>query len=113
MLSTIPQKHDINPYIQMLKRDCTLVVVGALETMDRVDNAQVTFRRRSVAGLLIGGIAETQEVLDFCAAHGIAPDIKMIPIEDINNAYKQIVDDDVRFRFVIDMASLKRHVAEG
>jgi uncharacterized zinc-type alcohol dehydrogenase-like protein len=113
MLSTIPQKHDINPYINLLKRDCTLVVVGALEAMERVDNSQVAFRRRSVAGSLIGSIAETQEVLDFCAEHSIAPDIQVIPIEDINKAFKQIINDDVRFRFVIDMSSLKAHVVEN
>ena len=111
MISTIPQAHDINPYIQLLKRDCTIVIVGALETMERVNNAQVAFSRRSVAGSLIGSIAETQDVLDFCAEHGIAPDIRIIPIEDINKAFKQVIDDEVRFRFVIDMASLKSHIA--
>ena len=113
MISTIPQAHDINPYIQLLKRDCTIVIVGALETMERVNNAQVAFSRRSVAGSLIGGIAETQEVLDLCAQHAITSDIKIIPIEDINKAFKQVVESEVRFRFVIDMASLKSHIVEA
>ncbi|MEI9963851.1 MAG: zinc-binding dehydrogenase [Caulobacteraceae bacterium] len=70
IIDTVPTHHDINPYIKLLKRDATMVLVGALEPMDSVDNSQVAFHRRSVAGSLIGGIAETQEVLDFCAEHG-------------------------------------------
>jgi len=111
ILSTIPQKHDINPFVKLLKRDCTLVVVGALEAMAGVDNAQVAFHRRSVAGSLIGNLADTQEVLDFCARHGIGPDIKVIPIADINKAFKHVIDGDVRFRYVIDMASLRQAAA--
>ena len=106
MLSTVPQKHDLNPYLPLLKRDCTLVVVGALEPMAPINNQQVAFYRRSVSGSLIGSIAETQEVIDFCAKHGIGPDIEMLRIQDLNEAYKRVEDGDVRFRYVIDMVSL-------
>ena len=107
ILSTVPEKHDVNPFVVLLKRDRALVVVGALEPLAPVNNQQVAFHRRSVAGSLIGSIAEQQEVLDFCAEHGIAPDIEIIPIQQINDAYKKVEDGDVRFRYVIDMASLK------
>jgi alcohol dehydrogenase (NADP+) len=107
ILSTIPTKHDINPYIQLLKRDATIALVGALEPLEPIDHSQVAFHRRSVAGSLIGSIAETQEVLDFCAAHGIVSDVEMIPIQKINEAYERMIQGDVKYRFVIDMASLK------
>jgi uncharacterized zinc-type alcohol dehydrogenase-like protein len=112
MLSTIPEKHDLNPFINMLKRNAVLTVVGALEPMAPVDNMQMAFKRRSVAGSLIGNIADTQEVLDLCAQHGIGPEIEMIRIQDINDAYKKVENGDVRFRYVIDMASLKEEMAE-
>ena len=111
MLSTIPEKHDINPFIPLLKRDKTIVLVGALEPMKGVNNAVVAFSRRSVAGSLIGGLAETQEVLDLCAEHGIGPDIEIIPIQQINDAFKALEKGDVRFRYVIDMASLREEHA--
>ena len=107
MLSTIPEKHDINPFIDCLKRDCTLCVVGALEPMAGVNNQKLAFHRKRVAGSLIGSLADTQEILDFCAAHAIGPDIEIIPIQDINEAYRKMVRGEVRFRYVIDMASLK------
>ena len=106
MLSTIPEKHDVMPFVELLKRDKTLVVVGALEPLAPVNNQEVAFHRRSVAGSLIGNIADTQEILDFCAKHGIGPDIQVIPIQEINHAYKEVISGDVRFRYVIDMASL-------
>jgi alcohol dehydrogenase (NADP+) len=112
MLSTVPEKHDLNPFVQLLKRDATLCVVGALEPLAPVNNMQVAFMRRSVAGSLIGNIAETQEVLDFCAQHGIGPEIEIIRIQDVNDAYKKVENGDVRFRYVIDMASLKEEMAE-
>jgi uncharacterized zinc-type alcohol dehydrogenase-like protein len=111
ILSTIPEKHDINPYIDMLKRDCTICVAGALEPLAPVNNQLRAFHRRSVAGTLIGSLADTQEVLDFCAEHGIGPDIEIIPIQQINDAYKKVEKGDVRFRYVIDMASLKLDAA--
>jgi uncharacterized zinc-type alcohol dehydrogenase-like protein len=107
ILSTVPEKHDINPFIGMLKRDRTLCVVGALEPLEPVDNSQVAFHRKSVAGSLIGNLADTQEVLDFCAEHGIGPDIQLIKIDDVNDAYDDVESGEVRFRYVIDMASLE------
>jgi uncharacterized zinc-type alcohol dehydrogenase-like protein len=107
ILSTVPEKHDVNPFVELLKRDRTLVVVGALEPLAPVNNQEVAFHRKRVAGSLIGSIADTQEVLDFCAEHAIGPDIQVIPIQEINHAYKKIESGDVRFRYVIDMASLK------
>ena len=107
IISTVPEKHDINAFVALLKRDKSLVIVGALEPMAPVDNQAVAFHRRSVSGSLIGSIAETQEVLDFCAEHRIAPEIEVIPIQDVNKAYKRIENGDVRFRYVIDMASLR------
>jgi uncharacterized zinc-type alcohol dehydrogenase-like protein len=112
MLSTIPEKHDLNPFVNMLKRNAVLTVVGALEPMAPVDNMQMAFKRRSVAGSLIGNIAETQEVLDFCAQHDIGPEIEIIRIQDVNDAYKKVENGDARFRYVIDMASLKEEMAE-
>jgi len=113
MLSTIPEKHDLNPFIQLLKVDAALCVVGALEPLAPVNNMQVAFKRRTVAGSLIGNLADTQEVLDFCAEHGIGPEIEMIRIQDINDAYKKVEKGDVRFRYVIDMASLKEEIDEA
>jgi uncharacterized zinc-type alcohol dehydrogenase-like protein len=110
IISTIPEKHDINPYIQLLKRDRTLVIVGALEPMAGVNNQETAFHRKAVAGSLIGSLVDTQEVLDFCAQHEIGPDIQMIPIQEINEAYSHVEHGDVRFRYVIDMASLKHEM---
>jgi uncharacterized zinc-type alcohol dehydrogenase-like protein len=107
MMSTVPEKHDVNPFVALLKRDCTLVVVGALEPMAPVNNQETAFHRKSVAGSLIGSIAETQEVLDFCARHGIGPDVELISVHDVNDAFKKVEKGDVRFRYVIDMASLQ------
>ncbi len=113
ILSTIPEKHDVNPFVQLLKRDKTLVVVGALEPLAAINNQEQAFHRKGVAGSLIGSIADTQEVLDFCAEHRIGPDIQVIPIQEINDAYKKVINDDVRFRYVIDMASLKHDQDEA
>ncbi|HEX8387873.1 MAG TPA: NAD(P)-dependent alcohol dehydrogenase [Sphingomonas sp.] len=113
ILSTVPEKHDVNAYVALLKRDRALVIVGALEPMAPVNNQAVAFHRRSVSGSLIGSIRETQEVLDFCAEHGIASDVEVIPIQEINHAMKRVEKGDVRFRYVIDMASLKAEMAEG
>jgi len=111
ILSTVPEKHDINPFVPLLKRDRTLTIVGALEKMVGVNNQETAFHRRSVAGSLIGNLSDTQEVLDFCAQHGIGPDIEIIPIQEVNEAYKKVERGDVRFRYVIDMESLKRDQA--
>jgi uncharacterized zinc-type alcohol dehydrogenase-like protein len=94
-----------------LKRDCSLVVVGALEPLSAMNNMQIAGHRNSVGGSLIGSIAETQEILDFCAEHGIGPDIEIIDIKDINDAFDKVESGDVRFRYVIDMATLKQQEA--
>ncbi len=107
ILSTIPEKSNLDPFVPLLKRDRTLVIVGALEPLASFNNMQLASQRRSVAGSLIGGIAETQEVLDFCADHGIAPDIEVIGIDTINEAYTKVEAGEVRYRYVIDMATLK------
>ncbi len=112
LLDTIPQKHEIDPYINLLKRDRALAIVGALEPLKAVNNQTRAMHRTSVAGSIIGNLAETQEVLDFCAEHHLGPDIQVIPIQEINDAYKEVIDGDVRFRYIIDMASLKHDAAE-
>jgi alcohol dehydrogenase (NADP+) len=103
----------VNPFVQMLKRDATLAVVGALEPLAPENNMERAMHRKSVAGSLIGSIAETQEVLDFCAEHGIGPDIQLIPIQEINEAHRRVEHGDVRFRYVIDIASLRAEEAEA
>ncbi len=108
MLATIPQKFEMDPFVLLLKHDATLTVVGALEKLAPVNNMEAAMQRKSVAGSLIGSIAETQEVLDFCAEHGIAPDIQMLDIADINDAFKKVEDGEVRFRYVIDTATLRK-----
>ncbi len=111
ILSTVPEKHDLNPFIDLLKRDSTICVVGALEKMAPVNNQLLAFHRKSVAASLIGNLADTQEILDFCAEHQIEPDIEIIAIQDVNDAYKKVEAGDVRFRYVIDMATLKAETA--
>ena len=107
MLSTVPKKHDLNAFVPLLKRNVTLVVVGALEPLAPVNNLEVAGHRNSIGGSVIGSIAETQDVLDFCAEHNIGPDIEIIDIADVNDAFKKVERGDVRFRYVIDMSTLK------
>jgi uncharacterized zinc-type alcohol dehydrogenase-like protein len=106
LLNTIPVGHDVDPYMGLLKRDATMVVVGAVEPLSKASGIPFIFRRRSMAGSLIGGLPETQEMLDFCGKHNITCDIEMVNIKDINNAYDRTVMGDVKYRFVIDMATL-------
>ena len=107
LLCTIPDAFDVNPYICLLNPRCSLVTVGLLAPYKAAtNNLEVAKLGRSVGGSLIGGIAETQEVLDLCAEHGILPLVEMINIQDINEAYSKMKDEDVRFRYVIDMKSL-------
>ncbi len=106
IISTVPERHDVNPFVKLLKRGSTLCVIGALEPMNSVNNQQVAFHRRSVAGSLIGSLADTKEVLEFCATHAIGPAIELIRIQDINAAYDRVARGEVRFRYVIDMSSL-------
>lgn len=106
LLNTIPVGHDVDPYMALLKRDATMVVVGSVEPLKRVNGVEFIVRRRAMAGSLIGGIAETQEMLDFCGQHQIVCDIEKIKIQDVNIAYERTVKADVKYRFVIDMSSL-------
>ena len=111
MLSTIPEPTDLEPFIPVLKRDASLVIVGALDKLKPFNNMEMAMHRKSVGGSLIGGIRETQEVLNFCAEHGITPDVEMIQMDEINDAHKRVNDGEVRFRYVIDMSSLKQEAA--
>lgn len=109
ILITIPDAFEVNDYVKLAKRNGVLTTVGLLGPYKApLDNQEVAMHRRSVAGSIIGSIAETQEVLDFCAEHGLAPEVQVIDIQDINKAYDQMQDEEVRFRYVIDMASLKQ-----
>ena len=109
ILDTVPSPHDLNPYLATLKLDGVLCLVGLLEPIEPpVQAAMVILGRRSISGSAIGGIAETQEMLDFCAEHGIVSDIEVIDIKDINHAYERMLKSDVKYRFVIDLASLKQ-----
>jgi alcohol dehydrogenase (NADP+) len=108
ILITIPYEFDVNPYICLLAPRGSLVTVGLLGPYDKpTNNMEVAGFSRSVGASIIGSIAETQEVLEFCAEHNILPDVELIKIQDINEAFKKLKDEEVRFRYVIDMASLK------
>lgn len=107
ILDCVSAQHDINAYLNLLKLDGTLTLVGAPENPLPVAAFNLLLPRRQFAGSAIGGIAETQEMLDFCGERGIACDIEMIKIQDINSAYDRLLKGDVKYRFVIDMASLK------
>ncbi|MEQ8624265.1 MAG: NAD(P)-dependent alcohol dehydrogenase [Vicingaceae bacterium] len=107
LLNTVPVKHDINPYLELLKRDSTMTLVGALEPLEEMHGAKLIIGRKRLAGSLIGGLKETQEMLDFCGENNITCDVEMIDIQDINTAFQRVIDSDVKYRFVIDMKSLK------
>ncbi len=111
ILDTVSASHDLDVYLRMLKRDGTMALVGVPEKPTPLAAGALIFGRRSLAGSLIGGIAETQEMLDFCGKHGIVSDIEKIRIQDINEAYERMLKSDVKYRFVIDMASLKAAAA--
>lgn len=106
LINTIPVGHDVDPYLQLLKRDATMVLVGSLEPLTHINASLLTRQRRNVAGSLIGGIQETQEMLDFCAEHQVLPEVEMITMQEINQAWDRVVQADVKYRFVIDMQSL-------
>ncbi len=108
ILDAVSAQHDINAYLRLLRVDGSLVLLGAPENPLPVAAFSLIPSRRSFAGSLIGGIAETQEMLDFCGKHNIVSDIEMIDIQQINEAYERLLKGDVKYRFVIDMASLKR-----
>jgi uncharacterized zinc-type alcohol dehydrogenase-like protein len=108
ILDCVSASHDINAYLGLLKVDGTITLVGAPEHPLPVAAFPLLIGRRSLAGSCIGGIPETQEMLDFCAQHNIVSDIEMIGIQQVNEAYERLLKSDVKYRFVIDMASLKK-----
>ena len=109
IIDTVPYAHDLNPYTATLATNGTLVLVGFLGMQEpAVNTVSLILGRKSVAGSVIGGIAETQEMLDFCGQHGITSDVEMIAMQDINDAYERMLKSDVKYRFVIDMASFKQ-----
>jgi uncharacterized zinc-type alcohol dehydrogenase-like protein len=112
ILDTVAAPHDLDSYLVLLARDGAMVLVGApAEPHPATTVFNLIMKRRQLAGSLIGGIAETQEMLDFCAQHGITAEIEIIPIQQINEAYERMLKSDVKYRFVIDMASLNQEAA--
>ena len=106
IIDTVPYVHDLNPYIPTLSTSGTIVLVGYLGDLKLLNTTGMVLGRKSVAGSLIGGIPETQEMLDFCGKHNITSDIEVIKIQEINAAYERMLKSDVKYRFVIDMATL-------
>ena len=107
ILDTVSAEHDINAYLNLLRRDGNITLVGAPVKPLPVAAFALLFGRRNLSGSIIGGIAETQEMLDFCGAHNITADVEVIPIQKVNEAYERLLKSDVKYRFSIDMASLK------
>lgn len=107
ILDTVSAPHDYNAYLRLLKVGGTMILVGAPEAPSPVAAFSLISRRLKLGGSLIGGIRETQEMLDFCAQHGVAADVEVIPVQKINEAYERMLKGDVRYRFVIDIASLR------
>ena len=108
IIITIPDAFEVNDYVKLLKRDGVITTVGLLGPYkDPLNNMEMAMHRRSISGSIIGSIVETQEVLEFCAEHNILPEVEIIKIQDINEAFEKMKDEEVRFRYVIDMASLK------
>jgi uncharacterized zinc-type alcohol dehydrogenase-like protein len=107
ILDTVSAPHDVNAYLNLLKRDATMVLVGVPTEPLAIASPSLILTRKNLAGSLIGGIKETQEMLDFCAKHKIVSDIEIIPIQQVNEAYERVLKSDVKYRFVIDMKTLK------
>jgi uncharacterized zinc-type alcohol dehydrogenase-like protein len=107
ILDAVAAAHDINAYLNLLRRDGNITLVGAPEKPLAVSAFALIFGRRSLSGSPIGGIAETQEMLDFCGKHNITANVEVIPIQKVNEAYERLLKSDVKYRFSIDMASLK------
>jgi uncharacterized zinc-type alcohol dehydrogenase-like protein len=107
ILDAVSANHDINAYLNLLRRDGTLTIVGAPEKPHAVSAFSLLFGRRNLSGSIIGGLPETQEMLDFCGAHAITADVEVIPIQKVNGAYERLLRADVKYRFSIDMATLK------
>jgi alcohol dehydrogenase (NADP+) len=108
IIDTVSAEHDLSPFLNLLKKDATMVLVGAPEKPLPVPSFDLIFGRRRLTGSAIGGIRQTQEMLNFCAEHNITSDIELIPIQQINDAYERLLKSDVKYRFVIDMQSLKQ-----
>jgi uncharacterized zinc-type alcohol dehydrogenase-like protein len=108
VLDTVPVSHDVGPYLRLLRRDGSMVIVGVVDKLPSFHSGLLLGGRKRLSGSAIGGIAETQEMLDFCASRGILPECEMINIQDINHAYERMQKADVKYRFVIDMRSLER-----
>jgi uncharacterized zinc-type alcohol dehydrogenase-like protein len=108
ILDTVSAEHDLNAYLPLIKRDGVYCQVGLPEQPPTIFMGNLIFKRRNLSGSIIGGMAETQEMLDYCAAHNIVSDVEVIPIQKINEAFERVVKADVKYRFVIDMSSLKR-----
>jgi alcohol dehydrogenase (NADP+) len=106
ILNTIPVSHEVGPYLNLLKPNGTMVIVGAIDNLPGLHGGQLVMRNRAIAGSLIGGLPETQEMLDFCGEHGILPEVETIRADEINDAWERMEKGDVRYRFVIDMESL-------
>lgn len=107
IIDTVPYEHNVNPYLSTLALGGTLVLVGLVGQLPALNTAPLIVGRKSVAGSVIGGIAETQELLNFCGQHNITSDIEIIALRDINQAYERLLRSEVKYRFVIDLASLK------
>jgi len=107
LLNTVPVPHNLDLYLSLLARNGKMVIVGAIEPFEGLHSRSLIGGRKSLAGSLIGGIAETQEMLEFASKHGIVSDIEMIDMDEINHAWERVMASDVRYRFVIDMQSLK------
>jgi uncharacterized zinc-type alcohol dehydrogenase-like protein len=107
ILDAVSAQHDINAYLNLLRRDGNITIVGAPEQPLPVAAFSLILGRRSFSGSAIGGIAETQEMLDFCGTHNVTADVEVIPIQKVNEAYQRMLKSDVKYRFSIDMASLK------
>ena len=108
ILNTVAAPHELDPFVSLLKRDGTMVLLGVPERPHPAPAVMnLVFGRRAIAGSLIGGLPETQEMLDFCAAHDITCDVERIRMDQINEAYERMLKGDVTYRFVIDMGSLK------
>ncbi|GAC1526209.1 MAG: NAD(P)-dependent alcohol dehydrogenase [Sediminibacterium sp.] len=108
ILNTVSAQHDYSTYLNLLRTNGTMIVVGVPPSPSQVPAFNLIMKRRSIMGSLIGGIKETQEMLDFCAANNIVSDVEVIPVEHINSAYERMIKGDVRYRFVIDIATLKK-----
>jgi uncharacterized zinc-type alcohol dehydrogenase-like protein len=107
IVDTVSAERDLNAYIQLLRRDGNITLVGAPDKPYAVSAFGLLSQRRSISGSLIGGLAETQEMLNFCRKHNITADVEVIPIQKVNKAYDRLLKSDVKYRFSIDMASLK------